>query len=41
VNAIENGNMNEVLKSLWPTMNIKGKVMKIFGDYGVFILFES
>jgi hypothetical protein len=30
-----------MLKSLWPTMNKKGKVMKIFEDYGVFILFVS
>jgi hypothetical protein len=33
VNIIEKGNTNDVLKSLWPTM-------KIFEDYGVFILFE-
>jgi hypothetical protein len=30
-----------VLKSLWPTMKKMGKVVKIFEDYGVLILFES
>jgi hypothetical protein len=33
--------MNDVLKSRWPMMKKKGKVIKIFGDYGVFILFQS
>jgi hypothetical protein len=41
VNVIEKGNMNDVLKSLWHTMKKKGKVMKSFENYGVFILFES
>jgi hypothetical protein len=41
VNVIEKGNTNDVLKSLWPMMKKNGKVMKIFDDYGVFILFES
>jgi hypothetical protein len=41
VKVIEKGNMNDVLKSLWPTMTKKGKVTKIFEDYGIFILFES
>jgi hypothetical protein len=41
VSVIEKGNTNDVLKSLWPTMKKKGKVMKVFEDYGVFILFES
>jgi hypothetical protein len=40
VNVIEKGNMNDVLKSLWPTMKKKGKVTKIFDDYEIFILFE-
>jgi hypothetical protein len=41
VNTIKKGNTNDVLKSLWPMMKKKGKVMKIFEDYGIFILFES
>jgi hypothetical protein len=41
VNVIEKGNMNGMLKSLWPTMKKKGKVMKTFEYYGVFMLFES
>jgi hypothetical protein len=41
VNVIEKGNRNDVLKSIWPTMRKKRKVMKIFEDYVVFILFES
>jgi hypothetical protein len=41
VNAIEKGNVNGVLKSLWPTMKKMGKVMMIFEDNGVFILFKS
>jgi hypothetical protein len=41
VNIIEKGNTNDVLKSLWPMMKKKRKVVKIFEDYGVFILFES
>jgi hypothetical protein len=41
VDVIEKGNMNDVLKSLWPTMKKMGKVVKIFEDYGVLILFES
>jgi hypothetical protein len=40
VNVIEEGNTNDVLKSLWPTMKKKGKDVKIFEDYEVFILFE-
>jgi hypothetical protein len=41
VNVIEKGNTNDMLKSLWSTMKKKGKLTKIFEDYGVFILFES
>jgi hypothetical protein len=41
VNIIEKSNTNDVLKSLGPTMKKKGKVVKIFKDYGEFILFES
>jgi hypothetical protein len=41
VNVIEKGNANDMLKSPWPMMKKKGKVVKIFEDYGVFILFES
>jgi hypothetical protein len=41
VHAIEKGNTNDVLKSIWHTMRKKGKVVKIFEDYEVFILFES
>jgi hypothetical protein len=41
MNVIEKGNTNDVLKSLWPSMKKKGKVIKIFEYYGVFILFES
>jgi hypothetical protein len=41
VNVIEKGNMNDMLKSLWPTMKKNGKVTNIFEDYEVFILFES
>jgi hypothetical protein len=33
--------MNDVLKSIWPMMKKKGKVIKIFEDYRVFILFVS
>jgi hypothetical protein len=29
MNIIEKGNTNDVLKSLWPTMKKKGKVVKI------------
>jgi hypothetical protein len=35
VDAIEKGNANDVLKSLWPMMQKMGKVMNIFEDYGV------
>jgi hypothetical protein len=41
VNVIEKDNTNDVLKSLWATIKKKGKVMKIFEDYGIFILFKS
>jgi hypothetical protein len=41
VNVIEKGNTTDVLKYLWPTMKKKGKGVKIFDDYEVFILFES
>jgi hypothetical protein len=41
VNVIEKDNTNDVLKSLWPTIKKKGKVMKMFEDYGIFILFKS
>jgi hypothetical protein len=41
VNVIEKGNTNDMLKSLRPTMKKKGKIVKIFEDYRVFILFES
>jgi hypothetical protein len=41
VNVFEKGNPNDVLKSLWPMMKKRGKVTKVFDDYGVFILFES
>jgi hypothetical protein len=41
VNGFEKGNTNDVLKSLWPTMKKNGKVMKIFEDHEIFILFES
>jgi hypothetical protein len=41
VNIIEKAITNDVLKSLWPTMMKKGKVVKTFEDYEVFILFQS
>jgi hypothetical protein len=41
VSIFEKGNTNDALKSLWPTMKKKGKVIKIFEDYEIFILFKS
>jgi hypothetical protein len=41
VKVIKKGNANDVLKSLWPTMKEEEKVVKIYDDYEVFILFES
>jgi hypothetical protein len=32
VYGIEKGNMNEILKSIWPIMKKKGKVVKILED---------
>jgi hypothetical protein len=40
VNIIEKGNTNDVLKSLWPMMKKNRKVIKIFENYVLFILFE-
>jgi hypothetical protein len=41
MSIFEKSNTNNALKSLWPTMKKKGKVIKIFEDYENFILFNS